>query len=182
MFTLLGDISQGIHSYRSIQNWEEVLNTVFDKEKSNYMKLVQSYRTTIEVMNLANEIIDKLSYPQIVLAKPVIRHGDKPEIAEFDTTEKLFKDLQKKLQVFKKEKFQSIAVICKTNEECEKIKTFLDKEKKVHSKILDEKEESYEAGVVLVPVHLAKGLEFDVVLIVTIDELYEEKELDIKLL
>ncbi|SNS06881.1 DNA helicase-2 / ATP-dependent DNA helicase PcrA [Anaerovirgula multivorans] len=182
MFTLLGDISQGIHSYRSIQSWKEVLNTVFDKGKSNYMKLVQSYRTTIEVMNLANEIIDKLSSPEIVLAKPVIRHGDKPEIAEFDTTEKLFKDLQKKLQVFKKEKFQSIAVICKTNEECQKIKTFLDKEKKVHSKILDEKEESYEAGVVLVPVHLAKGLEFDVVLIVTIDEIYEEKELDIKLL
>ncbi|SET80430.1 DNA helicase-2 / ATP-dependent DNA helicase PcrA [Natronincola peptidivorans] len=181
MFTLLGDISQGIHSYRSIQNWEEVRDEVFYERKSNYITLVQSYRTTIEVMNLANAIILKLANPRIVLAKPVIRHGDKPEMREFSEKEVLLEGLQEKLQQIK-DNYKSIAIIGKTKKECKEIKKYLDKHKKLHTKILDEKEESYDAGIILVPVHLAKGLEFDAVLITSIEEIYQEEELDIKLL
>ncbi|MCC5912119.1 MAG: AAA family ATPase [Clostridiaceae bacterium] len=131
MFTLLGDISQGIHSYRGIQDWEEVREKVFYERESNYITLVQSYRTTIEVMNLANEVIDKLTNPEIVLAKPVIRHGDKPEIREFSEKEPLLEALQEKLQKLKGN-YKSIAIIGKTEKECEMIKKYLDKEKKIH--------------------------------------------------
>lgn len=182
MFTLLGDISQGIHSYRGIKNWEEVLEQVFDTENSNYMKLVQSYRTTIEIMELANEIIKKLNDPQIVLAKPVIRHGKKPEIIKYDKDQLLLVDLEKNIQNMQKENFKSIAIICKTKDECIRVKKHLDKTKKNNIKLLDEKQDTYEGGVMLVPSYLAKGLEFDVVIIVNILEKYKEEELDIKLL
>lgn len=182
MFTLLGDISQGIHSYRGIQNWEELLGPVFDDKKSSYKTLVQSYRTTIEVMLLANEIIKKLNNLNIKLAKPVIRHGGKPTINSFSNKEKVLENLEDKIIEVKEENFKSIALVCKTKEECKKVKKYLDKNKKVEAKLLDEKQETYEAGVVLVPSHLAKGLEFDVVFIVNLDEEYKEEELDIKLL
>ncbi|SCY79710.1 RNA polymerase recycling motor HelD [Alkaliphilus peptidifermentans] len=182
MFTLLGDISQGIHSYRGIQNWEQLLEHVFDAKRSNYMTLVQSYRTTIEVMQLANEIIRKLNNPQIVLAKPVIRHGEKPEARSFKDENSLLNELEEKILFIQRESFKSIAVICKTKEECLRVKKRLDEGKKINAKLLDEKEEIYEAGVVLVPSHLAKGLEFDVVLITNLKEQYRDNELDIKLL
>lgn len=42
---------------------------------------------------------------------------------------------------------------------------------------------NYSGGIVIIPCHLAKGLEFDVVIIANASkEMYKEKELDVKLL
>ncbi|WP_129595917.1 RNA polymerase recycling motor HelD [Anaerophilus nitritogenes] len=182
MFTLLGDLSQGIHSYRAIDNWNEVLEQIFTKGKSNYMTLEQSYRTTIEIMNLANEIIKQYENPNIVLAQPVIRHGNKPQVKSFDSSPKLIEQLEKQVQSLQKEDFKSIALLCKTMDECLKVKKYLDKNKKIQAHLLNGEEESYEAGVVIVPSYLAKGLEFDVVFILNLEEKYLDQELDIKLL
>lgn len=182
MFTLLGDLSQGIHSYRAIKSWEEVLDNVFYREDSNYMTLVQSYRTTIEIMLLANEVIKKLNNKGIVLAKPVIRHGNLPEIKSFINDKDLISTLDNKIKEMKVEEYKSIAVICKTMDECTKLKKMLDIKGSIKSKILDENQLEYEAGVNIVPSYLAKGLEFDIVFIVNINEVYKEDELDIKLL
>ncbi len=181
MFTILGDISQGIHSYRGIESWELLLDKVFNG-KGSYMTLVQSYRTTIEIMNLANEIIKKWPNEDVVLAKPVIRHGEKPIAYEFTNEKQLLEGLEEKVYGMQQEGLKSIAIICKTIEECKKVKKHIEQQNKLDAKLLDEKVESYEAGVVLVPSHLAKGLEFDAVFIASIDEVYEERELDIKLL
>jgi len=181
MFTLLGDISQGIHSYRGIQSWDVVTEKVFNG-KCSYMTLEQSYRTTIEIMLVANEIIKQWDNPDIILAKPVIRHGERPSTNVFTEEKKLLLDLEADVYQLQQEGYKSIALICKTTEECTNIKRFLDKTNRIHATLLNEGIESYEAGVVLVPSHLAKGLEFDAVLIVNINESYFEKELDIKLL
>lgn len=181
-FTLLGDLAQGIHSYRGIKAWEDVMEKIFGVEESNYMTLIQSYRTTIEVMNLANEVIKKLNNDSIVLAKPVIRHGKSPELSKFKSDEDLIVKLEDTIKAMEKEKYKSIAVVCKTDDECKTVKKLMDIRGNIDSKILDENQMEYEAGVILVPVHLAKGLEFDVVFIVNIEETYIADELDIKLL
>lgn len=182
MITLLGDLSQGIHSYRGINNWREVQEKVFGVQESSYMTLEQSYRTTVEVMELANEVIRKLDNEGIIMAKPVIRHGEKPELRNFKKTDELVACLEKSISDMKAEGYKSTALICKTEKECEKIKKALDKGGIVKSKILSEKQHQYEAGVIIVPSHLAKGLEFDVVFIVNLEESYFNNELDIKLL
>lgn len=179
--TLLGDISQGIHSYRGIDSWKDVIDQVFTTRGASYISLVQSYRTTIEIMELANKVIKKLDNPEIVLAKPVIRHGDEPTINYFDEKVLLLDTLEEKLIGLNK-KYKSVAVICKTKNEAIMVKKYLNKKGKVVANLLDEKLDRYEAGVVIVPSHLAKGLEFDAVLIVNIEEQYDEKEIDIKLL
>jgi len=181
MFTILGDVSQGIHSYRGIKNWEEAITKVFGKE-TNYSTLVQSYRTTIEVMNLANEIIKKLDNKNTVLAKPVIRHGEKPELRSFSKEKELVNDLIIKVNEMKEKGYKSIAIVCKNVKECNSLKKSLEKAGNMEIQVINNKEENYEAGILIVPSHLAKGLEFDVVFIVNINENYEENELDIKLL
>lgn len=179
--TLLGDISQGIHSYRGINSWQEVMEEVFTTRKATYISLVQSYRTTIEIMELANKVIGKLDNPEIVLAKPVIRHGEEPTISYFNEQKKLLEELSVKI-ISLQGKYKSVAIICKTKKEAENVRNYLRRKLKMPINMLDEKQDKYEAGVVIVPSHLAKGLEFDAVLVVNIDESYKENELDIKLL
>lgn len=179
--TLLGDISQGIHSYRGINSWNEVIEQVFTTRKATYISLVQSYRTTIEIMELANKVIGKLQNPEIVMAKPVIRHGDKPTISYYEDKKKVLEELAAKLLTLHG-KYKSVAVICKTKKEAETLKNYLTKKLTFKINSLDERQDKYEAGVVILPSHLAKGLEFDAVLVVNLEEKYTKNELDIKLL
>jgi len=180
--TLLGDLSQGIHAYRGTTNWDEVLQEVFPDDLPSYMTLVQSYRTTVEIMEQANTILAHLNDPSIVFAKPVIRHGAKPTFNVYEDQNRLIKEVEKKVDTLQAKGYKSIAILCKTRSECEKVKRIFDKTKKHIVKILDEKEEHYSAGVILVPSYFAKGLEFDAVIIITLSEKYTEHPLDVKLL
>ncbi|MEF9951880.1 MAG: RNA polymerase recycling motor HelD [Clostridium sp.] len=180
MFTLLGDMSQGIYDYRSFDTWNQVIETVFKNDKPSYMTLVQSYRTTIEIMNLANEVIKKLNNKDTVLAKPVIRHGENPSFNEYEDKKNLLEDIAHNINDAKKD-YASIALLCKTLKECKTLKKHLDKIG-IDSAVLSDKNIEYEAGVIIVPAHLAKGLEFDCVFVITLDDVYCETTLDIKVL
>jgi DNA helicase-2/ATP-dependent DNA helicase PcrA len=180
LFTMLGDVAQGIHSYRGINDWEEV-RQVFTQRECRFLTLEQSYRTTIEIMNAANEVLSLAKLPGLIPAKPVVRHGDAPGLFRLTDKEEWLNTLENKLAVLKT-KHKTIAVICKTDEECDKVVKKLVKRGKVSVKRLHEEDISYEGGIVILPTHLAKGLEFDAVVIAVFEDDFHEKELDIKLL
>jgi DNA helicase II / ATP-dependent DNA helicase PcrA len=182
LFTILGDLSQGIHSYRGIKNWNFVLEKIFDPKKSKYLTLEQSYRTTIEIMDMANEIIKQCPVDDLVLAKPVVRHGEKPSIFTLDTPDAIMQQVKERINSLKNEGYGSIALIGKTLNECKDIKKYLDKDKKIKCTLLDDKESAYNNDIVIVPSYLAKGLEFDAVIIINIQDTYTTDELDLKLL
>ncbi len=182
LFTILGDLSQGIHSYRAIKNWNTVLNKIFPPDKSQYLTLEQSYRTTIEIMNLANKVIKEVPIEGLILAKPVVRHGENPLILKMKSCEEIITAVELKIKELKKEGFYSIALIGKTLKECINIHKSINKKRTLKVKLLDEKESIYNSDVVIVPSYLAKGLEFDAVIIINIDDIYGEEELDLKLL
>lgn len=182
LFTILGDLAQGIHSYRGIRNWNDVVENIFTRVKCRYLTLQQSYRTTIEIMNMANNVLEISKMPGTIFAHPVVRHGDKPGIYRFESEDKLIEELENKALSFKKDNYNTIAVICKTEDECKKINKLLDKKGRIKAKQLSSEDIQYEGGTVIVPSYLAKGLEFDAVIITALDEDYSEDELDIKLL
>ncbi len=181
-FTILGDLSQGIHGYRAIENWEFLLSNIFKEDNSAFLTLEQSYRTTVEIMDAANKVIKECPVQGLVLAKPVVRHGQKPLIKDFETIKDIIEEVQNQIVNLKKEGFKSIALIGKTIKECTMIQKYLAKNKVVHTKLLDEREKHYNHDVVVVPAYLAKGLEFDVVIIINIEESYTNDTLDLKLL
>ena len=179
-FTLLGDLSQGIHSYRSIDNWTELTEEVFVDEKPNYMELTQSYRTTIEIMDLANEVIDFLENHNVKKAKPVIRHGDAPKYEFYEEEEAMIQGVTEEILALQRDGRKSIAVICKDREESIDLKKKLPKA--IKTVVLKEDQNSYGSGVTIVPSYLVKGLEFDSVIICNQNSYYEENPIDIKLL
>jgi DNA helicase-2/ATP-dependent DNA helicase PcrA len=182
LFTLLGDLAQGIHSYRGIRDWNSVFEKVFTNSRSRYLTLEQSYRTTIEIMSLANEVIKLSKLPDLVLARPVVRHGDKPGIYSFNRPEDFIDMLEDRVQTLESKGYQTIAIICKTIEECEKVKKLLDKNTSINAKLLGSEDANYGGGTVIVPSYMAKGLEFDAVIVGALEEEYRLKELDLKLL
>ena len=73
--TILGDIAQGIYSYRGTNNWQKINEEVFGGDAKIEM-LSNSYRTTYEIMNEANKILSKISSEEnLNLAIPLSRHG-----------------------------------------------------------------------------------------------------------
>jgi DNA helicase II / ATP-dependent DNA helicase PcrA len=181
-FTILGDLCQGIHSYRGTKDWEEVKKYAFEDERSEILTLEQSYRTTVEIMEAANKVIKKLNDESLTLAKPVIRHGEPVSVIKKDNLKEIAVEIDSKITEYKKNGFKSIAIICKTIDECMEIASYFKKSENKPG-VITGKEKEYKSGVVIVPSYLAKGLEFDVVLISNAGaEEYSLDELDTKLL
>lgn len=181
-FTILGDLCQGIHGYRGISRWQDLMDHVFAEGRSKLLTLEQSYRTTVEIMEAANKVMQKLKNDDLVQAKPVLRHGDRPLIIKKSSLKDIAADMEVRIPEMKKLGFKSIAIIGKTLDECREMHACF-KNAKEDISLITGKEDAYKGGIVIVPSYLAKGLEFDVVMIANAnDEEYIEDELDIKLL
>jgi DNA helicase II / ATP-dependent DNA helicase PcrA len=180
LFTIVGDLAQGIHSYRGLNSWEPLVKEIFPT--ANYKALQKSYRTTVEIMNLANDILSIMG-KDLPKVKPVIRHGEKPRYTRIDSTnlDELRVLLEKDITLLKEEELNSIAIIGRTEKECERIYQMLEGSK-MPVQLLEEKEDMKKGYVVILPSYLSKGLEFDAVLVLCLEETYTEVELDIKLL
>jgi len=181
-FTILGDLAQGIHSYRGTRDWEEIKEKVFEGKPCELLILEQSYRTTIEIMNAANSVLNNMKTRNFPMGKPVIRHGRPVVISEKDNLMDICNQIRKDMDEIKCEGYKSIAIICKTLDECREIYSYL-KGSKYKPKLIKGNEKEYDSNIVILPSYLSKGLEFDVVFIVDCSQVnYGENEMDIKLL
>jgi DNA helicase II / ATP-dependent DNA helicase PcrA len=181
-FTILGDLCQGIHSYRGVDDWNNMSRLIFEEDNIQFLTLEQSYRTTVEIMEAANSVIGKLKDSRLPKAKPVIRHGEPVIITEMNSLKEIGSAICEKLSFLEHEGYKSAAIICKTIEECKALKTVINAMKKDVA-VITGTEKDYKGGIVIVPSYLVKGLEFDIVFIANASEkVYVNDELDIKLL
>ncbi|PZD93214.1 DNA helicase UvrD [Paenibacillus sambharensis] len=179
-FTILGDLAQGIHAYRGIHRWEE-LSELFKPEQTSYHELKQSYRSTLEIIEFANTI---LPYTDTGLpaAQPVFRSGEPVEVVRCAGTDERDQRVRSYIEEQVAGGMRTVAVICRTDEECRSVHGMLEREGVEVSLIL-EGQQAYKGGVSVVPVYMAKGLEFDAVLLPDVDEgRYTASPADAKLL
>lgn len=175
MFTMVGDLAQGIHSYRSLTNWEPVRELF---PRASYKTLQKSYRTTIEIMAVANRILEQMS-ENLPLVEPVVRHGEEPtfhEMMTFDAEQ--IADIYAQIR---SKGHHSIALICKTTDEAKKATKALQKVN-MNVQTLFETSEIDQDALLIIPSHLAKGLEFDAVIIAAVDHPFRDTSIDRKLL
>ena len=183
--TILGDIAQGVHSYRGIENWKRFIDVEFGNVNVTYTTLQKTYRTTKEIMDIANSVISKLpEYERefIVLGEPVINRKNSVFYKQQKNMNELIKNINTRIEEHKKSGFKSIAIIGKDINECKEIKKQISKIRD-DVKLIQGKDSEYNAGISVVPSYLAKGLEFDCVIIANANsEKYANNNLDIKLL
>ncbi len=175
MFTMVGDLAQGIHSYRSLTSWEPI-KTLFPR--ATYTTLQKSYRTTIEIMNLANQVLAQMD-EDLPLVVPVVRHGREPEYYEMHELDGV--GIQSIYKGIIERGHQSVALICKTRKEAQGIYTSL-QEFGMPVHLVGDQSGINDNCLLIVPSHLAKGLEFDAVIIAAFDEPFRNHPIDRKLL
>ena len=183
--TILGDLAQGVHFYRGIEDWDKFIDVEFPEEGATYLTLEKTYRTTKEIMEVANSVIEKLPEEEkkgIVIAEPVIDKKDSIRINSKDNKEDIIKDIASRIDKYLEDGYKSIAIIGKDMSECKDIKKLISKYRK-DINLIQSKDSEYKAGISIVPSYLAKGLEFDSVILFNVnDRIYENTSLDIKLL
>lgn len=175
MFTMVGDLAQGIHSYRALTSWEPIRELF---PRATYTTLQKSYRTTIEIMDLANQVLAQMD-EDLPLVEPVVRHGREPafyDMLAFDehTIAQIYSEITERGH-------KSVALICKTTAEATKIHTRL-RDFNMPVQLLGEQSDMSGACLLIVPSHLAKGLEFDAVIVVAVDDPFRDHPIDRKLL
>ena len=168
-FSIYGDLAQSLYDYKSIKSWNQVRDVFRNCELLN---LEKSYRTTIEIMNEANKINKYLGY---LLAVPVIRHGEE---VHYVKRMNIKNDIINIVSEMKNKGFQSIAIITKDQKKCDLIFELVCD--KIDVKRVDD-DLQFASSVCVLPSYLAKGLEFDAVIIPDVQD-YDDNKTDMKLL
>lgn len=180
--TILGDISQGIYSYRGTNDWKEINDRIFDG-KADILDLSKSYRTTIEIMEKGNDVIDKIrDRIHTRLAEPVIRRGDPVTVTKQEEKQLATTITNRINELVQQDKRTNIAVITKTLQEAKDLYKKITKQG-IDAILISDKSKEYNGGVSIIPSYLVKGLEFDSVILSDAGkEQYGNNELDAKLL
>ncbi len=181
-FTLVGDLAQGIYGYKGINNWQRVMTRIFEGKNYQYFEMTTSYRSTIEIIELASRVLQVNKDHPVSLAQPVFRHGNKPELIRCINEMDRVNQIYNKIKDYQQQGLVSICVITKELAEGENLYHALTK-RGLEIEWLQDEEEQYSGQVVVMPSYLTKGLEFDAVLLYDVSaSKFSTKDLDIKLL
>ncbi len=177
-FSIYGDLAQSIYNYRSIDSWEE-LTTIFPDIKT--IELNRSYRTTDEIMKTADLVAKHIGMSQ---SEDVIRHGRQVEFHDYDMVHAP-EHIKSKIIEYRKKGYKSIAIISKndllTNYINDDLSFIGITPQNITSKTSDY---NIANDVITISNAIAKGLEFDAVIINNASEnVYNSNnDLDMKLL
>lgn len=155
--TLLGDRSQDVltSSYRQKDLVQEV-SELFNKKHLTTISLNQSYRSTAEITNFASQLL-----PDTEKIKAFSRNGDKPEIKVYQGETDYFKGLKDCARELNK-KYETVAILTRNQAQAEQVYAHYGDEAQVT--IVDADFRSVPKGILVMPIYLAKGLEFDAVI------------------
>lgn len=122
------------------------------------MFMNKSYRSTIEISELAQRINRN---PHL---EPIERHGEPPEIIDCNDSEHEIHRIRRIITAFLASDHKSLGIICKTQEQADALhQKIKDIGPQIH--LLNARSSAFTGGVVIATAHLAKGLEFDQVLV-----------------
>ena len=166
-FTILGDLSQGIHAYRGVHHWEE-MSSLFQLDDTAYFALTRSYRSTMEIIEFANGILEK-GVQSDLMAVPVFRSGDPVRLIPYGKgDEARLSGLQEALQRLSSKEYRTVAILTRTLREARELHEQLaGNGSEIH--LIDGSKQAYQGGLSVLPVYLSKGLEFDAVIVADAD-------------
>lgn len=165
--TILGDASQSVNPYSS--STLESIRSIFPD--ADCVELCKSYRSTAEIMNFAKKL--KRSSKLI----PIERHGDEPTIERCFSADDQLCLLQKRILQFADSNYHTLGIICKTQSQAAELYEQL-KDQFHKVSLLSFSSTEFHDGVIVSTAHMAKGLEFDQVIVPFADASTYRTEMD----
>jgi DNA helicase II / ATP-dependent DNA helicase PcrA len=162
--TILGDIGQGIFSFYGLDRWEEIESYVFKEKEYKRLHLQTSYRSTRQIMDMANRVLLNSNY-DFPLVIPVNRPGAVPTIKKAASVGELYDEMKKSIKLFEEKGHKTIAILTDTKQDA--IDTFdeLKRRNVIGLQLISEGKQELRETIVIIPSFLVKGLEFDAVII-----------------
>jgi DNA helicase II / ATP-dependent DNA helicase PcrA len=152
--TILGDRNQSVSPLSSSS--AESIREVLRDARCVYMH--KSYRSSIQITEVAQTIQHN---PDL---EPIERHGDRPSLIRCQTADDETKTLATEVALFNASKDNTLGIICRTDARAASVHDAL-LDLGVSAHLLDARSTSFSGGVMIATAYLAKGLEFDRVIV-----------------
>ena len=153
-YTILGDINQAINPYYKYNSLDTIKKLL---PSSKYIELLKTYRSSEEIIQYTNQILN-LNHIS------AIRRQNKKEVIQREENNNLKQQLLTDLIRLKQE-YQSIAIITKTDDQTEQLFKLINSEISISK--MNQNTEEYKRDLIILPSYIAKGLEFDAVIVYT---------------
>lgn len=162
-YTIMGDISQNIYYDTGMNDWEALSQEVFVKDKDKFYVLAKSYRNTVEISAYATNVLKKCTFRTYEI-EPIVRHGEKVRVVKGVNNEKMAEITTAFIKKAAEKGFDTTAIICRTMDDVKKVKELLSPLIQLEEKE-NESDMVYTNGIMVLPIQITKGLEFDTVVL-----------------
>ncbi|MGL5765471.1 MAG: HelD family protein [Sarcina sp.] len=165
-FTILGDVNQKISKDTNIDKKEDI-ELIFGEENTEIVSLTKSYRSTFDITEFSKNILE-FGEP----VEGVERRGLPPQVLENVDVNSTILSL---IEDIHKEALESIAIITKTSSHAKELYEELKDKIKDLNLIIDDNSH-YSKGITIIPSYIAKGLEFDSVIVPDMESYTKDSE------
>lgn len=156
--TVLGDFNQAIFAHASETGDFHSLTSLYGPGETDTINLTRSYRSTRPIIEFTRGLV-----PDGKQIAAFERDGDKPVMTQLSDRAELHRCIASKIADLQNQRYNTIAVICKSTAESIAAYDALSNIEGI--KLAKSSSIEYEQGVVVIPSYLAKGIEFDAVII-----------------
>jgi DNA helicase-2/ATP-dependent DNA helicase PcrA len=158
--TVLGDINQAVNGYMNIGSFD-MISDIF-KTGAKRIALSKSYRSSRELADFCKGLLVSPGK-----SEQLNRHGAKPKVIKAGKSN-LYKRIAEDIVGLKNKGNKLIAVICRTASECRDAYRAISLYMNIG--LISNQNEAYYGDCFVIPSYLAKGLEFDAVLVHSIED------------
>lgn len=155
--TMLGDISQSINPYMNMGSYETI-TSIMGTNKTSLINLSKSYRSTRQITEFCRGLLstcDDTDY--------VNRDGELPQVITVNENSNLYDVVAATVSELSEKGCESIAVICRTEKECSMM--FENIKGQIKARLMQGSDEEFSIGNLIMPSYMAKGLEFDGIIV-----------------
>ncbi|QHT60799.1 UvrD-helicase domain-containing protein [Paenibacillus lycopersici] len=159
-FTALGDLNQSIQAHAGAEESTgfKALAALHKEAETETIVLKQSYRSTRPIVEFTSMLI-----PGGEEIQPFNRDGLRPKLSVAGNRDGLHALIRERLDALAAEGNRTIAVICKTAAQSLLVYEALHGVPAI--RLVESETSSFEPGIAVIPSYLAKGVEFDAVLV-----------------
>ncbi|KWX77202.1 helicase [Paenibacillus riograndensis] len=156
--TVLGDLNQAIYAQGEVLGDLGGLVSIYGRENTEVISLTRSYRSTYEIVEFTRSMI-----PGGEKIVPFNRRGESPLLTVVDNEEGLLGSIEQDVLNLHSMGYHYVAVICKTAEESARVHAKL--QNRLPVRLVTKDTPNFQKGTLVLPAYLAKGVEFDAVII-----------------
>jgi DNA helicase-2/ATP-dependent DNA helicase PcrA len=169
--TVLGDFNQAIYAHSAERNGFDTLPTLYGADVTDTIILTRSYRSTKQIVEFASALI---AGGEAII--PFERYGEKPTVTYVNNLTTMNDSIIRRIAALQADGYQTIAVIGKTSDECTAAFEALRSIEGIQ--LMTKQSAEFDDGVSVIPSYLAKGIEFDAVIVynASLDVYHRESE------